>query len=223
MKLEKIPMRLYILYVLALINASVLTAQIDNRNVQLELDPVVDDFKNPSGVELPALKQPSLTNLDPSLKPNSDIDISEEEDKVDFTQGDGLMDYTSNIVPKAFKQDKKAEEKFGRDQFLGNVATSGGFVMIKYRDHEYVDGDRIRVYANGDVVKSDITLGGSFKGFTLTLQEGNNQIIFQALNQGSSGPNTAELHVYNDKGQLISAAEWNLLTGNKAAIDVLKQ
>ena len=216
-------MRYFLLLFLLSIHISALTAQIDNRNVQVELDPVVDEFNNPSGVELPAMKQPSLTNLDPLLKPNSDIDISDKEDKVDFTKGDGLMDYTSNIVPKAFKKDKEAKEEFGRDQVLGNVATSGGFVMIKYRDHEYVDGDRIRVFANGDIVQSDVTLGGSFKGFTLTLEEGNNQIVFQALNQGSSGPNTAELHVYNDKGQLISAAEWNLLTGNKATIDVLKQ
>ncbi|NNJ80885.1 MAG: hypothetical protein HKP11_01710 [Flavobacteriaceae bacterium] len=216
-------MRLNILIGLVFINFSVLTAQIDNRNVQVELDPVEDDFKDPGGVELPALKQPSLSNYDPSLKPNTNLEIADDEDKVDFTQGDGLMDYTSNIVPKAFKKDKKAKEEFGRDQFLGTVATSGGFVMVKYRDHEFVDGDRIRIFMNGDVIKSEVSLGGSFKGFTLTLDEGNNQIVFQALNQGSSGPNTAELHVYNDKGQLISAAEWNLLTGNKATIEVLKQ
>ncbi|MFT7157938.1 MAG: hypothetical protein ACI8Q1_002963, partial [Parvicella sp.] len=46
---------------------------------------------------------------------------------------------------------------------------------------------------------------------------------FEALNQGDSGPNTAELHVYDDKGMLVSAHEWNLLTGNKASIIVYKQ
>ena len=220
---EKIPMRLNLVIGLIFLNLSVITAQIDNRNVQVELDPVEDDFNNPSGVELPALKQPSLSDYDPGLNPNTNLEISDDEDKVDFTQGDGLMDYTSNIVPKAFKKDKEAKEEFGRDQFLGTVATSGGFVMVKYRDHEFVDGDRIRIFMNGDVIKPEVSLGGSFKGFTLTLDEGNNKIVFQALNQGSSGPNTAELHVYNDKGQLISAAEWNLLTGHKATIDVLKQ
>jgi hypothetical protein len=32
-----------------------------------------------------------------------------------------------------------------------------------------------------------------------------NKIDFEALNQGSSGPNTAEFKVYDDKGSLISA------------------
>jgi len=199
-----------------------LMAQIDNRNVDLNLDPVVDDFSDPTGVELPAISQPTLTDLNPTFKPNATLDISDEEKKVDFSADDGLMDYTSNIVPKAFKKDKEASEEYGRDQYLGDVGTSGGFVMVKYRDHEFVDGDRIRVFCNGDVVQSDVFLGGTFRGFTLNLEPGLNKIVFQALNQGSSGPNTAELHVYNDKGQLISAAEWNLLTGHKAVIDVMK-
>ncbi len=199
-----------------------LMAQIDNRDVELKLDPIEDDFSDPTGVELPALSQPSLSDFDPNFKPNTTLEIPDDKEKVDFTADDGLMDYTSNIVPKAFKKDKEASEEFARDQYLGDVGTSGGFVMVKYRDHEFVDGDRIRVFCNGDVVQSDVSLGGSFRGFTLTLEPGLNKIVFQALNQGSSGPNTAELHVYNDKGQLISAAEWNLLTGHKAVIDVMK-
>lgn len=216
-------MRLLILLTLILFSNSLLIAQIDNRNVQLELEPVEDIFKSPEGVELPPISKPSLSNYDPSLKPNTNLDITDEKDKVDFSEGDGLMDYTSNIVPKAFKKDKEAKDEYARDQFLGDVTTTGGFVQVKYRDHEYVDGDKIRVFVNNDVVQSEISLGGSFRGFTLALQPGENRIEFQALNQGSSGPNTAELHVYNDKGQLISAAEWNLLTGHKAIVNVIKE
>jgi hypothetical protein len=221
MKFEKVDMR-SLLTISLLLCGVTLMAQIDNRNVDLNLDPVVDDFSDPTGVELPAISQPTLTDLNPTFKPNATLDISDEEKKVDFSADDGLMDYTSNIVPKAFKKDKEASEEYGRDQYLGDVGTSGGFVMVKYRDHEFVDGDRIRVFCNGDVVQSDVSLGGTFRGFTLNLEPGLNKIVFQALNQGSSGPNTAELHVYNDKGQLISAAEWNLLTGHKAVIDVMK-
>jgi len=216
-------MRLFVILIFCLFSVKQLSAQIDNRNVPLELEPVEDNFKAPEGIELPPISKPSLSNYDPSLKPNTTLDIDDNKDKVDFTQGDGLMDYTSNIVPKAFKKDKEAKDEYGRDQFLGDVTTSGGFVQVKYRDHEFVDGDKIRVFVNGDVVQSEISLGGSFGGFTLTLEPGKNVIDFQALNQGSSGPNTAELHVYNDKGQLISAAEWNLLTGHKATVVVIKE
>lgn len=213
----------YILFLLFLGNVLVLSAQIENPNKDVIFEPIVDDFKTPDGLELPALKKPSLSDFDRPLNPNTLPDPNDETQNVDFTKGDGLMDYTSNKVPKAFTKDKEAKDEYGQDQHLGDVKTSGGFVQVKYRDHEYVDGDRIRVYVNDDIVQSDISLTGSFGGFTLTLEEGFNRIEFQALNQGSSGPNTAELHVYNDKGQLISAAEWNLLVGNKATIIVVKE
>lgn len=219
---EKKPMRPLLIVVL-FFYSGISFAQIENEPPVVQFEQVEDDFKTPDGLELPALKKPSLSDFDNLKDPNSIEDPLKKEEKVDFTQGDGLVDYTSNIVPKAFKKDKEPSEEYGRDQFLGDVKTSGGFVQIKYRDHEFVDGDRIRVLVNDDVVQSDISLGGAFGGFTLTLVEGYNRIEFLALNQGSSGPNTAELHVYNDKGQLISAAEWNLLTGNKATVVVIKE
>jgi hypothetical protein len=86
-----------------------------------------------------------------------------------------------------------------------------------------VDGDVIRIFVNGDVIRGQVTLDASFRGFDLQLLPGENRIDFEALNQGDSGPNTAELHVYDDQGILVSAHEWNLLTGNKASIIVYKQ
>ena len=147
---------------------------------------------------------------------------SQEPQQLDITASDGLLDYIPGKAPKAFEKDKEPRPEFARDQDLGDVTTSGDFVQVKYRDHEYVDGDLIRVYVNGDIVQSSVFLGGSFSGFTLSLQPGANRIEFEAINQGSSGPNTAELHVYNEKGFIISAKEWNLLTGYKASVLVIK-
>ena len=110
-----------------------------------------------------------------------------------------------------------------RDQVLGEVRTKTGFVRVMFRDHQYVDGDRIRVYVNEDIVQSDISLTASFQGITISLDDGPNIISFQALNQGDSGPNTAELHVYDEEGRIISAKGWNLLTGYKANITVIKE
>ena len=61
------------------------------------------------------------------------------------------------------------------------------------------------------------------KGFEIVLEKGFNKIDFEALNQGSSGPNTAEFKVYDDKGSLISASQWNLGTGFKATIILVKE
>ncbi len=92
-----------------------------------------------------------------------------------------------------------------------------------YRDHEYVDGDRVRIFVNGDIVKTSVFLTGGFKGFTFPLQSGFNKVDFQALNQGSSGPNTAELLIYDEEGNTLSSNQWNLTTGRKATVTIIKE
>jgi hypothetical protein len=86
-----------------------------------------------------------------------------------------------------------------------------------------VDGDKIRVYLNDKIIQYEVLLEGSFKGFEITLVEGFNKIEFEALNEGMSSPNTAEFQVYDDKGKLISASQWNLGTGFKATIILVKE
>ena len=48
-----------------------------------------------------------------------------------------------------------------------------------------------------------ILLTEKAKGFKLDLKNGFNVVDFVALNQGTSGPNTAEIIVYDDQGKLI--------------------
>ena len=55
------------------------------------------------------------------------------------------------------------------------------------------------------------------------LLEGFNKIDFVALNQGESGPNTAEVRVYDDDGNVMMSNLWNLATGSKATFIVVKQ
>jgi hypothetical protein len=55
------------------------------------------------------------------------------------------------------------------------------------------------------------------------LEKGFNKIDFEALNQGSSGPNTAQFQIFDDKGVLISSSQWNLGTGFKATIVLVKE
>ncbi len=127
------------------------------------------------------------------------------------------------LDPKVGEKEKKSSNKHYGDSYLGDVKTTAKFVGIVCRDHEYVDGDRIRIYLNGDVVEYNLLLGGSFKGVNLDLTEGFNRIEFEALNQGSSGPNTAQVVVADDKGQVIHNNRWNLSTGSKASLIVIKE
>jgi hypothetical protein len=69
---------------------------------------------------------------------------------------------------------------------------------------------------------SNIILEQQYQSFTIPLEIGINKIAFVALNQGSSGPNTAAFKVYNDAGALLSANEWNLATDAKATLVIAK-
>lgn len=201
-----------------------LSAQIDSNSNSIKFDAQDFDAPNPTGFELPATKKPSLSIPVEERDPNTNMTLGVEEDtKLDMTKTDGLMENISDKAPKAFTKDKEPLPEYAKDQFLGEIKTGANFVNVKYRDHEYVDGDQIRVYVNNDIVQSSVYLGSSFGGFTLRLEEGVNKIEFEALNQGSSGPNTAELHVYDENGLIISAKEWNLLTGGRATIFVTKE
>ncbi len=119
-------------------------------------------------------------------------------------------------------KDKDIKDAYKHDQYLGDFKTKGSFVSIECRDHEYVDGDKVRVLVNGEVVESVITLASWFKGINVDLKPGFNQIEFVALNQGASGPNTAQFRVFDAAGLLITSQEWNLTKGAKASIIVVR-
>lgn len=109
------------------------------------------------------------------------------------------------------------------DQFLGDFKSGAKFVNVVYRDHGYTDGDVIQVLVNDDIIHPRVYLTGGYKGFKLNLKKGFNKIDFKALNQGSSGPNTAEFQVVDDAGNLVSHNQWNLATGVKATIIIVKE
>lgn len=193
-------------------------------NNSVRFDSSESNISNPTGFEIPAAKAPSLSNTNnPNTPNNSDLG-KEKEKPIDMQNGDGLIEYTgTNKAPKFFTKDKEEKAEYGKDQYLGDVKTKAKSATIMYRDHEYVDGDMIRVWVNGEIQIPRVRLEGSFRGFDLKLQDGFNKIDFEALNQGSSGPNTAQVNVYDQIGNLLAAYEWNLLTGNKATTIIVKQ
>ena len=91
------------------------------------------------------------------------------------------------------------------------------------RDHEYVDGDRVRIYLNGNIIEQNLTLTAGFQGLNVDLKEGVNILIFEALNQGASGPNTAQVDVYDEKGNLMYQNVWNLSTGARGTMTVIRE
>jgi hypothetical protein len=112
---------------------------------------------------------------------------------------------------------------FKVDQYLGDFKSNAPFVQVIFRDHEAPDGDRVRILFNDREVEANVLLEQRFKRLNIDLLSGFNKIEFIALNQGESGPNTAEIRVYDDQGGLIMANQWNLATGTKATLIVVKE
>ena len=190
------------------------------------------DRSTGGSIGIPAVESPtpmpeksSVFSRDGFLMPEEKpLGFPEEKKKpMSMTTDNGLMTYTlDNFTPKAFTKDKEAKEEYGRDQYLGDYLTKGDFVELYCRDHEFVDGDKVNVYLNGMLVQRSVSLMGGYKPILISLKPGFNTIEFEALNQGTSGPNTAELILFDEKGQSLAHKEWNLLTGSKARIVVVK-
>ncbi|MCA0933685.1 hypothetical protein LCM02_14565 [Lutimonas saemankumensis] len=113
-------------------------------------------------------------------------------------------------------------KKFQTSLELGKLETSSKSIKIICRDHSYVDGDRVKLYVNEEVVRRSITLRAGYYTINVNLKEGFNRIDIEALNQGSSGPNTAEFKVLDENGILLADKEWNILTGYIATLVVMR-
>ncbi|MEC4048876.1 hypothetical protein OX284_005520 [Flavobacterium sp. SUN046] len=120
------------------------------------------------------------------------------------------------------KGDGEILEKYKSDSFLGQFTVGTRIIKIACRDHEFPDGDRVRIWLNDEVAVMNITLDTDYKEVLLDLNEGINKIEIEALNQGDSGPNTAQFTIVDEKGRLITNNKWNLTTGVKAKIVILK-
>ena len=165
-------------------------------------------------------ENPFLKKLEDKNKKNFFPDANVKDKKPErFINSNDL--YLSRLNRKEAESNKNIN-KFKVDQFLGEIRNDGEYVNIILRDHEYPDGDLIKVEVNESVVMPAILLTEKAKGFKLDLKSGFNVVDFVALNQGSSGPNTAEIIVYDDQGRLVGTNRWNLATGVKATYIIYK-
>ena len=185
------------------------------------------------GIKFSSPKEKKKSLLKPTAPKNPFLKKLNNKDKKDFfpdtnmnkKSSEDFMDLNNYYLTKLNAQSnesKKNINNFKVDMFLGEISTEGELINIVVRDHEYPDGDIIEVLVNDKIVLPAILLSEKAVGFKLDLKSGFNVIDFVALNQGSSGPNTAEVRVYDDIGNLVGNNRWNLATGVKATYIVYK-
>ena len=187
--------------------------------------------KKPNTTATPSLER--STNSNETIKFESTF-LKTEAPWKSISNLKDISDITSNpkeaprnpaelYANKFNKSDGVVQERFKSDSFLGEFRTGSKTVRIGCRDHEVPDGDMVRVWVNGRVVENVVTLQADMRELFLSLVEGFNVIEFEALNQGESGPNTAQFVMYDDQAKLITSNVWNLTTGVKAKVIIVKQ
>ena len=200
------------LFVLIILTSSLSFSQIENSNRRIDIAPP----KTKSILPNVTLVNPNAFTIKKEEKKNLPKGMMNQNNEYFLNPGDVY-------VKKLNKEKEKNPNNYTGDAYLGDVATVSEAANIVCRDFEYVDGDRVRILVNDEVVVQNLTLDSSFRGINLKLGEGFNKIDFIALNQGDSGPNTAELRIYDDNKKLISSNQWNLATGAKATLIIVKK
>ncbi|MCH1417471.1 MAG: hypothetical protein L7U68_02855 [Flavobacteriaceae bacterium] len=199
-----------------------LWGQNENKPLQrkIEVDPASKSLlKIPEKNPLPNFLQKDFLSKTPDVNTPSkgfekDIQMGFKEDFIDPGQ-----EYLERLqTPEA----EKNPGNFKVDQYLGDFKSNAKSVRVVFRDHQHPDGDRVQVRLNDEIFYPNILLQESYKKLDVDLKTGFNKIDFVALNQGESGPNTAEVRVYDDQGNLMMANRWNLATGTKATFIVVK-
>ncbi len=166
------------------------------------------------------------TNNFEEKKPSTTYQIK-LKNEINLTPKDKFLNPHEDVLRKLNQKgngEVSASFKLVRgNQDLGVFATKSKFATIRFRDFGEVDGDEIRIYINGKVEVERVILESGYKILKIELAKGFNKIDFEALNQGTVGPNTADFKVTDDNGNTISSDLWNLATGFKATINVVKE
>ncbi|WP_343697392.1 hypothetical protein [Flavobacterium sp.] len=183
--------------------------------------------------DMPSIKTPNVFD-NTSITPKSQLQVGAEKSKFSMYQqndfanpGDQYVDKMEKDLDKALKD---AGLKEGRGTLvksnisLGDFKTKSEYFIVKFRDFGAIDGDLVKVSSNDVVIQERILLDSNYKDVKINLTQGFNKLDFEALNIGALGGNTAEIRVYDDKGQLVTNDYWNnLAAGFRATIIVTKE
>tara|TARA_B100001540_G_scaffold176737_1_gene156004 strand:- start:845 stop:1498 length:654 start_codon:yes stop_codon:yes gene_type:complete len=190
----------------------------------IEIKSLDTNVINKSSFSLKKIETRGLTNKKKNnfFNYNLDFDISKKENVIDITNTTDLVTPTWEIKQK-FNEGGQNKSKFKADYYLGDIETKSEYIIIKCRDHEYVDGDRIKLMLNNSIIHPNISLTSTFYVIDIDLDDGYNNIDFIALNEGDSSPNTAQLVVLDENGVQLSNKKWLISTGYKAKLVVYKK
>lgn len=200
------------------------------------------DIKPPTNLpklDLPKIVAPNIlkeTNIfGTKPKPNNAFEIGTAENhfsmaitnKFEHKLGDVYQekmakDLSKTMINEGLKEDNSLLDR--TDRYLGDYKTKSEYFVVKYRDYIQIDGDLINVYLNGKILRSELYLNSDFGEFRIPLALGFNDIEFVVASTGTSGGNTAEIHVLDDVNRPITTEYWyNLALGTRIKMIVIRE
>ncbi|GGC79602.1 hypothetical protein GCM10011508_03780 [Flavobacterium lutivivi] len=199
-------------------------AQFDTNKKVLNIAPVTSSSGQVSTTSSSSIKYPSIFDKKDKLLESVSLLKKKEENQKSVMEKENFQNPSKEYTDRMNKKgDGEILEKYKSDSFLGQFRTGTKIVSIACRDHEAPDGDVVRIWLNDKIVVDAILLDVDFKEIYLDLEEGINKIEIEALNQGESGPNTAQFVINDQKKGMITTNKWNLTTGVKAKLIILKE
>jgi len=211
-------MRLLTLLLLAV--PAVVVSQIEPGGVKTIKMPKPDP--SAPSVVAPVPDKPSFGSISES-KPSRGLDLPQPNSN--FGKAPQKFDNPHAEVQQKLNKQSYAvyDVDVRRNQYLGEIKTKSKIGRIQYRDYDRIDGDVIRIYINGVVTQPQIILDEDFTGFDITFQQGINLIEFESLSEGFAPPNTAELVVLDENGQVLLQNGWAIANGFKASVTILRE
>lgn len=212
----------YVFFLFIITSGTGVFAQVDNPMGGLAIPKSKSTVKSspiPAKTDLPSSVMPPAKtyNATDLTKKTEEFSMVKKEEFVN--RGTEYQDRVNQSVQRK----GESNEAFRGNQSFGEIRTKASYFNIISADYGLEDGDRIRVLVNDRVVISEFMLTNNSRALQITLNQGFNKIEFEAMNQGTSGPNTAQFTVYDDNDNMLMSNQWNLATGFKASIMVIKE
>jgi len=217
-------MKFYIITIFILCFTCVVSAQTTDIQRGFKINPIDSTLQVELNVsfKLSPIKGLTNKNINYTLNYKSIPEFNKKKYSVDMTKKSTLVD-KEWIIKQRFNEDRSDLGQFAKDYYLGDLKTRFKTVIIRCRDHEYVDGDRIKLMVNDAVIHPNLTLYGDFYSIDIDLKDGFNTINFIALNEGESSPNTAQVQVLDPDGNILTSNRWLIRTGYKASLVIIKE
>ena len=184
-------------------------------------------------LDLPKIIAPNV--FAPKPKTNTTFEIGTPENHFSMTpknkfehklgdvyQNKMTKDLDKTMVREGLKEDNSFLDRTNR--YLGDFRTKSNLLVVTYRDFIQIDGDLINVYLNDQLIQSQLYLNYELGEFKIPLSKGINKVEFVVASQGTSGGNTAEIHVLDDTSKSVTDEYWdNLALGTKIKLIVVKE